>query len=254
MYGKQPPPPPGIEFGNGVCPACKKPVGPDTNFCPYCGNKIVKPATPAGKPIQAQPPEKNQGCGCIIVLVAIILFSLVLYSCSGSGYYKNEPSEPPAYEQAVTLAKQGKWNDVAVKLVREKDNRSKYLYSYASAQKEYSKGNILMTISYLKDIPDDFNGDFSEEIKQFKATVYPLEAEYKAKRDAEEAEKRQYKESHLYIGDPEKKITQVKGQPYEVNRTVIGNSVHKQYVYYNEDTGYMQCIYTEDGFITGWQD
>ena len=59
------------------------------------------------------------------------------------------------------------------------------------------------------------------------------ENQEKAAKDKEKASQQQERNSHIYIGDPEKKIIDVFGQPERVNKTVNSNLVRKQYVYKN---------------------
>jgi hypothetical protein len=61
---------------------------------------------------------------------------------------------------------------------------------------------------------------------------------------------KQYKDTHIYIGDPENKIQKILGEPDRINRSVTSTHVSKQYVYGN-GTKY---IYTEDGIVTSFQD
>lgn len=212
-------------------------------------------------------PSKNEsnesGFGCLIFLVVLCIF--LFHSCGNdSSNSKNNSSSVSSsytqklsdedYNAAVALAKQGKWDDCAVKLVKshEGDNRAKVLYNYANAQKNFGKNDFSMAKHYLKNIPDDYSGDFSAEIKQMKNIVTEKAAKQEADEKKAKEAKEQEKAKHIYIGDPEEKIRKVFGTPDSVNRHVSSYSTTKQYVYYRGDK--MICIYTEDGVVTDFQD
>ena len=201
------------------------------------------------------------GCGCLIVFVIVCIF--LFNSCGSSSTTNKATSSSSGYTQklsdedynaAVYLAKQGKWKECAVKLVKshEGDSRAKVLYAYANAQENYGENNFDMAKHYLKDIPDDYDGDFSAEIKQMKDIVAGKAAQQEAdKKKAREAKEKE-EAKHIYVGDPEEKIRKVFGTPDSVNRHVSSYGTTKQYVYYRGDK--MICIYTEDGVVTDFQD
>lgn len=144
-------------------------------------------------------------------------------------------------------------NDKAtVERIQSKCPNAKEIYLYASSMINYYKGDIGLAGTYMQQIPDNYDGVLSENIKIDREKVI---SEYKVyqkkaseKQEREETQKKQERDSHIYIDDPEEKIIQVYGQPNEVNKTVTKYGVSKQYVYDNV------LIYTEDGYVTGWQD
>ena len=233
------------------CPNCGNEIPDGSNFCMKCGTKLLQQE----KRAVANNKVYN---GCLIgVILAIFLVLVVIIGGIGDSDASKEKETTDintCYNQAVSLAKQGKWHDCNIKLVqyKDKDNRCKMLYDYGQAQEQYANGNIHMADVYIKNIPDDYNGNFASDIKQFKDTIYPLEATYEEQEKQQEKEKAAERANHIYVGDHESKINDVFGTPDSVNRTVVGNHVNKQYVY---DRGNKRIyIYTEDGTVTSFQD
>ncbi len=175
------------------------------------------------------------------------------YSDSTSMSYKHKLSDED-YNTALNLAKQGKWQDCASKLVQshEEDSRAKVLYAYAQAQKKYETNDFKMAQYYLKDIPDNYSGNFSEPIKQMKTMVSDKVVQQEANEKQAKAATEKEKGNHIYIGDSEEKIRKVFGEPDKVNRHVNSATTTKQYVYYRDNK--MVCIYTENGIVTDFQD
>ena len=172
------------------------------------------------------------------------------------------------YNDGITLLKQGKYSNALEKLVifeNESDDSKfvdgKYLYYFAE---EKTSPSLTLQEHFLPKIPDNYNGPLAEDIIQEKSRIATEEKQNNViaianknkmrqkQEDAEDTERTkqmQYRNSHLYVGDPESKIEDVFGTPERINRNVTGNSVHKQYVY-----GDGHYIYVENGVVTGFQD
>lgn len=198
-----------------------------------------------------------------------------------------EQAEIELHEQMHTEIlddiKNSKWDVAFDKMTQNRlsyeCNQCNVLRNYVSAMKLLKQGrnteqNVIDAYYYLNVIDHNYNGPFAEDIKKAQQDItgpyndakarreaiaakaaaeekQKEEAE-KAKREAELAAEKAERDSHLYIGDTESKIRKVFGEPYEVNRTVVGGHESKQYVY---DRGSkFLFIYTKDGIVTGYQD
>ena len=188
-----------------------------------------------------------------IIVVISIVFSLLIVFGSLLSNNKHILPSPPYIDKAVAYIKNGKYHDAGVALVMkiDSDKTANALYNYANA-KEEEVSDISMNHHYLKNIPDSYNGELSGEIKSYKIAMQSKYDQYaEAKKIKDAAIKKANDEeraAHLYIGDPEEKIIKIYGRPNKVNKTVIGNNyVSKQYCYDN------MYIYTENGFITAYQ-
>lgn len=206
-----------------------------------------------------QTSQSNVGCLGIIILIIVLSFG-------GCKLYEHH-AETETYEEAVALAKDGKWDDVSVKLVRFSDEDTsssrRNLYDIACAEEKYANSDFHMAQYYLKMVPDNYSGELADEVKDLRQKVDAAADEEKQQKEKEEAEKieqaKQKKAAadaehakHLYIGDPESKIQKIFGTPDHVNRHVSSYGTTKQYVY-EYDTGTVY-IYTEDGKVTDYQD
>lgn len=181
-------------------------------------------------------------------------------------------TEHYAYKESLTLARQGDWNGVMLKLndYKWESDDSRNLYSIAAAEKSYADGDLVQTYYHLTDISDNYVGEFSGEVSKMKQDIQAADEEWKKKEEAEEAaaakererqitiEKEKQKSveaeraKHIYIGDPESKIRKVFGEPDRVNRHVSEYGTLKQYVYeYDDGNTY---IYTRNGVVTDFQD
>lgn len=207
--------------------------------------------------------KKSKFIDGMIIFIFFVACSLFLFSCSNKGSDVHSKASGAIYTQklsdedynsAVNLAKQGKWHDCTIKLVRshEGDNRAKILYAYANAQESYEKNDFRMAQHYLKDIPDNYSGDFSDTIKQMKTIISDKVVQQVAKEKQAKVAEEKEKAKHIYIGDSEEKIRKVFGDPDRVNRHVNASGTTKQYVYYQGNK--MICIYTENGIVTDFQD
>lgn len=190
---------------------------------------------------------------CVLFLLSSNNTSINSQSDLPSKPYTNRLSDED-YNIALNLAKQGKWQDCAGKLVQAHngDDRAKVLYAYAQAQQKYEINDFKMAQYYLKNIPDNYSGNFSEPIKQMKTMVLEKVIQQEANQKQAKVAAEKEKENHIYIGDPEEKIRKVFGEPDKVNRHVNSSTVTKQYVYYYKNK--MVCVYTENGIVTDFQD
>ncbi len=181
---------------------------------------------------------------------------------------------------ALNAAKDASWklgfyDDIKeTKWLSDFHHEGYYIFCYAEAIKIYHEtqgpDSIEKALNLLGKIPLDYEGELSEKIRNMRAALTARRDEYKqlaavaneenkrkaeekAKADAEKAKAdAEYRASHLYLDDPESKIYDIMGQPDNVNRIVNQFGETKQFVYYRGSK--MICIYTENGFITDFQD
>jgi hypothetical protein len=249
------------------CPVCGKKVGALPNYskikntsksnkCSYLdGSSETSKVTSSSKCSNQIYNKRFRGVIKVILFILLVIFiGSFIGSCSTGGMSSTNNDVTKNYDEAIDLAKQNKWDGVTTKLVTCKDANQKVnvLYNYASAQKSFHNGDGNMAILYLKEISDDYDGELADDIRQFKKKLYPHEDEYKQQVKEKEAEEKRYRDSHLYIGDPESKLEQLFGQPSAVHKTVTGNNEYIQYVFYRKDKTI--CIYTENGVVTSWQE
>ena len=221
-------------------------------------------------------------CILIIPIVALI-FGVYMYNAELDGI---EQDKIKVHEQMHTAyledIKNQKWDDALDKLskneLQEKCHQCNILRNYVTAMKLIGNGlnsdQEIIRAYDLVNVDHNYDGPFADDIKKVKTDIAGLYGEAKARQDqiiaqeaaeqkrkldeenakieAERAAKQAERDSHLYIGDDESKIRKVFGTPDQVNRTVIGGHVKKQYVY---DRGSKFIfIYTEDGEVIGFQD
>lgn len=60
--------------------------------------------------------------------------------------------------------------------------------------------------------------------------------------------------SRLRVGMTKAEVEAVEPYPQKINRTVVGNVVHEQWVFKNAISGSMVYLYFENGILVGWQD
>lgn len=190
-------------------------------------------------------------------IVAIIIL-LIVGGCSVIESNNKEKAEKDYqhnsdkyYQQGITLIKDRKYYDAAMLFDSFKDQNYKnatILYMYAIAESKKTS-DPSMTRDYLKEIPENYVGEFAIEIKVLRE--FTKEGAEKQREADREVEKDRQKEraSKIYIGDSDDKVTQLLGKPTKKNRTVTGNAVSEQWVYGNG-----RYVYIEDGIVTSWQD
>ncbi|MCI6655162.1 MAG: hypothetical protein MSH21_07940 [Clostridium sp.] len=137
-------------------------------------------------------------------------------------------------------------------------NRHSYgrmLYHYAYAIHIYNGDPMIRNVyrtnaaqykaafDEINKIPDKYNGDFAEKIKEEKKH---LKSAYEEAAGLLKAVQEDEKKT-LHIGDSELKIEQIYGKPIKVNISQNAYSEHKQYVYNN------MFIYVDDGVVTSYQ-
>lgn len=206
----------------------------------------------------------------IFLLAFVIVVILILYFGRASDIKAQKQAELNNQHEIEQIAKDyndGLWylenrnfKDAEIKLNRFKDgkynNDEKYkdaqiLSIYATARYDEHRPDVYYRMQYqmandeLSKIPDDYNGQFVKDIKRYKQDVKDRLEVY-AQTDKEHAKER---ETHIFVGDPYVKVTQLWGEPIRKNRTVVGNTVREQWVYGNGN-----YIYIENGLVTGWQD
>ena len=116
-------------------------------------------------------------------------------------------------------------------------------YDQTSPEVKY-KDTYGLPIKEMSKIPADYNGQFADEIREYKKYLDKMYTTYsEIDRDAEEKKK-----TTVYIGDTANKVEEVFGEPKRKNRTVVGNTVSEQWVYGNG-----KYIYIENGRVTAWQ-
>lgn len=206
--------------------------------------------------------EKVGKYGRIFILLVIFFLIMVALVVKGNEHSEeqNQKRQEVAaerfyqkYDDVVELLKEGKWRDAAVASVNYRDcPEFEVLYYYANAKEKESNDTQSMTKYYLDKIPDDYNGEFADEIKNYKQEILDKEKQKKILEEKQRVEKAKEREKHLYIGDSESKIRKIFGTPDQVNRHVSDYATTKQYVYFRSDK--MICIYTKDGIVTDFQD
>ena len=271
-----------------LCPNCKKEISDESKFCNYCGEKLplfepTKPhiQQPLEYPLKANPdsvglPEKKKiPIFKIIAILLLLGLSYYIYSFisySNELHLQFEADKENAYPIAVEYAKNGEWKQCikAIALYRENSSHTaldgttndKYtiIYDYASAQKNYAENNYSQAEFSMKDIPENYQGDLANEIKQFRATLvakglnpYPYTQDEINKQKEWHEKMRREATLELDVGDPESKIKERYGKPDEVNQTIVktlfGKEVQKQYVYSSKNV----YVYTTDGKVTAIQ-
>lgn len=158
---------------------------------------------------------------------------LVLVMALG-GFYLNRKAIDDTYNNAVDLIKSGEYESALGELTKangdetpyedrlfdEKENSykdSSFLYAYALARIEHNSDNrgMLMIKIRLDFIPENYNGELSEEIKNFKALFeieyneFLEEEKIKAEKEREEEllrEEERIKNSVPYVGMSESRI------------------------------------------------
>ena len=189
-------------------------------------------------------------CGFIIIP---ILFGFISQELGHQQTPKENKkiAEDQIYQEAVGLAKNSQWKDCYLKLSSVHGNvDARALCKYAEAQDFYNKGDIYAAIDQLVWIPNKYNGEFKDDIDQLRKKCNEEKQKRAKEEEARLAKSAAERANDLYIGDSEGKITKIYGKPDKVNRTVVGNHVSKQYVYWDKDL----FIYTTDGEVTGFQD
>lgn len=182
-------------------------------------------------------------------VLCIIAVLLLVCAMIFGGFYLYNKSIDNAYNSAIALIQSASYEDALAELEKANPdvfNQKEFyadvknqnleathknsvpLYAYAMAQAEYnSEDRNMDTVNeYLKCIPDEYNGELSEEIKIFKGNFKPQYDEFLAekKREAEEQrvireqqEAEQLKNSLPYVGMSESKINgTVLGTNYEL--------------------------------------
>lgn len=239
----------------------------------------------------SQKHNKLQSGNKILYLLLSIVFIIGIIFCFQFIQKEQEAAKVQAeidshekmHVEVLDDIKNSKWDVASDKMTKDRLSyecyQCKALRNYTSAMKLMNNGrnsdqDTIDAYEYLDRIDQNYNGPFAEDIIKAKQDITDSynaakarqdaitanvaaekkqkeEAE-KAKREAELAAEKAERDSHLYIGDSESKIRKVFGEPYEVNRTVVGGHESKQYVY---DRGSkFLFIYTKDGIVTGYQD
>lgn len=138
---------------------------------------------------------------------------------------------------------------------KEKYKNAQILYFYAKAQDDESSIDLPIDVGKqmakrdIELIPDDYSGQFADQIKMYKEYINEkIKKREEIKKAAQEARQRDI-DSHVYIGDSEYKVRKVMGEPLRINRTVSNNNTHEQWVYNNG-----HYIYLDNGIVKGFQD
>ncbi len=187
-------------------------------------------------------------------IIYIVVVLLVIGAMIFGGIYLNQKSIDDSYNNAITLIQNGTYEGALDELEKanpdvidrddfewdlKRDNLGECykntvpLYAYAMAQMEYNLENGYMhTVNdCLELIPEDYNGELSDEIKTFKGNFKPQYDEFlkEQERLAEEARiatEKAYQEMYASL----KKKIPYEGMPEAyINDTIMGK-------YHEKDT------------------
>lgn len=128
-----------------------------------------------------------------LLILGLFLTSFVVLVIVGTHFYNNYLKEKK-YQNAISLIKQQKWEDVGTALVfllDEEYKETKTLYNYASAKECFQVGDFTMANHYMKDIPNTYSGPFKDDILQFKDECnqqYQVYEEQQRKKEQQEIE------------------------------------------------------------------
>lgn len=235
-----------------LCQKCGTTNPIDSNFCSKCGQELKSNGvlqeqsdiSPKLKQEDCSLMQQKKGLGCwTYFLIAVVL---LIGSCA----LIDENDDRKQYQNSIALIKDQKYRNAAVSLVGLKEKKyqnAQILYEYANAE-DVKNSDPSMTEFYLKDIPNNYSGEFADEIKTLRELVKEKANQQRQKKIENAKEREKERESQIYIGDSQYKVIKVFGEPLRKNRTVVGNVAREQWVYNN------YYIYIENGIVTAFQD
>lgn len=249
--------------------------GDTNNTCEICGNKAIrkcvvidnrKVCTDCAKKIienveiddeiktsteqtLTEVKEKISGSKGKYLFWAVIFGGLIIIITACFGF--DNKGKEAQYMQGIDFIKNYRYSDAAVKFFNSDYKNSKILYSYANAQDSRVQDPSLAE-HYLKQIPQNYSGEFSEDIKKLRESIKEPAQKQRQENMENEKEKQEIaakeRATHVYVGDSQYKVVQVLGEPKHKNRTVTTNGAREQWVYSNK------YIYIENGVVVGFQD
>ena len=184
---------------------------------------------------------------------AVVLGGLIVIvgMCFGFSSYQSNKGKEARYIQGIDFIKNYRYSDAAISFLDTDYKNSKILYNYVHAQDSRGR-DPSMAEFYLKQIPQNYSGEFSEDIKKLRESIKEPAQKQRQENMENEKEKQEIaakeRATHVYVGDSQYKVVQVLGEPKHKNRTVTANGAREQWVYSNK------YIYIENGVVVGFQD
>ena len=202
-----------------------------------------------------------------LIAIAIIVLFFVSYQQHQQNLHQQEVERFNAeydYKQGIDAIEKHNFKEANRYFLRFSRNRYSHDEKYKDGQvlgiyvaaKEHEispslsiDGGIDYAKRDLDQIPDDYNGQFADEIRSYKRYINRKLYENQERLKANQLARQKDKENHVYVGDHESKVKKVMGEPQRVNRTVMENKTREQWVY-----GLGHYIYIENGIVTSFQD
>lgn len=186
--------------------------------------------------------------GSLAVLI-IILFFVINYQknqIANQKYQEEQIVLKQKYESGLSLIKLSKWSEVKDEMEYLNYKDSNVLYNYAVEKLSYEAykktGHIsVYTPSAIKKIPDDYKGDFANDIITYK--------KYLERKPVYAAPIPSTPYSPKIGMTSEQVLSSTWGKPRDINRTTNKYGVSEQWVY-----GSSRYIYLDDGIVTAIQD
>ncbi len=190
-----------------------------------------------------------------LTAAGVLVFMLIFGFASD---IKEAYTNSQKYNKAIEFIKQGKYSDAEILLVTLDDYKDgKYLYSYA-CYLNCKNGSAYLAHSYMNDIPENYNGEFSGEIAAERTLCEAAYAEYQKEQDRLDAERKMKAQNNqLAVTEPPvtlkpRTVATRKKKVYPDDELDVYDYYDEEDFYYDHEDDFWDFEDAEDYFNEAW--